>query len=714
MFIASCWRIALAMSLLPFIAVNAPASDSFDYLTPSPTGNAIHAAWSPDGGATTWFVGDGGLILQRSASGTTIVPSGTLAPLRAVHGTGPDDIWAVGGSALAETPEEKSVILHFDGSAWVRRGILAAGLPATLNTSYEVRDVYAAGSQPGDVWAVGAGGLPWRWQGGTSWTTEQVAIDYARFPNARYGELVALFGFSGQDVFAVGSFGTVLRRDASGWSLMRQFETEQPGYTGSSTSFNLLQDVWGPDTNHVFACGNSGQVYLLDRSRVVPEWRQVNDGGFIFSAYDLSAMAGTGPDDVWFVGAGGVLRRWYGAGTPEGLQVFDAVTGDNKMRAVILPTDAGDYLVAGQAGLLERLDPSLPRLMPLHTPARTTSLLRHAGWTDRLWLAPEITDAASGVFTWDQGEMKTHPVAGLAEGPVTVFETFADDDIWLATTNLPYSSIMRYDGSNWSPGQIPGNYGWPIVGMARTGTGSYAILRGANWADGIDGYGGHPCHVGSNALGCLDPSLTRENFYLDMASDDTGAVWAVGASVEETASGSGVWRVTGGRVVSGRNDTWATPVALGQDVLNAVAAGAGHVVAVGENRTAVHSRNGGPWLPVAGITRRPPVNDQPLETFVNVVHAGNGVFYAVSNTGSGWTDGSKGFLWRIENGRGTLIGGGYSSRLYALAADPVQDATFVGGSAGAVLTDLLDFVEPAVRRRGPQPLLPVILLLLEE
>jgi hypothetical protein len=30
------------------------------------------------------------------------------------------------------------------------------------------------------------------------------------------------------------------------------------------------------------------------------------------------------------------------------------------------------------------------------------------------------------------------------------------------------------------------------------------------------------------------------------------------------------------------------------------------------------------------------------------------------------------------------------------------------------LTDLLDFVEPAVRRRGPQPLLPVILLLLEE
>lgn len=713
MFIALYWRAVVTAMLLPLAAVS-PASDTFDYVTPRPTGDTIHAAWSPDGGATTWLVGDGGLILRRTATGTTRVASGTRSPLRAVHGTGASDIWAVGGSALAETPEEKSVILHFDGSTWNRRGMLAAGLPATLSTSYEVRDVYAAGAQPGEVWVVGSGGVPWRWQGGSGWTSEPVSIDYARFPNARYGDLRALFGFAKDDVFAIGSFGTVLHRDASGWSLMRQFETEQPGYSGSSTSFNLLQDVWGPGPDHVFACGNSGQVYLLDRTRAAADWEKVNDGGFIFSAYDLSAMAGSGPDDVWFVGAGGVLRRWYGAATPEGLQVFDSVTGDFLARSTIVPTTTGGYLVAGQAGLIERLDPAVPQLTALHEAASPTSLLSRAGWADRLWLAPSRTDAATGVYTWDQGAMNAHPIPGLAEGPVTVFETFAADDIWLATTNLPYSSIMHFDGSRWGPGQIPGNNGWPIVGMARSTAGGHAILRGANWAEGMTGYGGNPCHVGASAPGCLGPGLTTENFYLDITSDDAGGFWAAGASVEQTAPGSGTWRVTGGRVVSGSNNGWSAPVDLGPDVLNAVAAGAGHVLVVGENRSALYSYNGGPWQPVAGITRRPPVNDQPLETFVDVVHAGNGVFYAVSNTGSGWTDGDRGHVWRIENGQGTLVGGGYSSRLYGLTTDPAQGATFASGSAGAILTDLPDFIEPAVLTPRAETLLPVILMLLED
>jgi hypothetical protein len=705
--------VVFATALVTLLLAGSLASASWDYLSPSPSGNTINAGWSPDGGTTTFFVGDGGLILKQSAAGAEIMDSGTLSPLRAVHGTSAVDIWAVGGSALAETPEEKSIILHFDGVEWTRMGMLSAAQPAELSATYEARDIYAAGSQPGEVWAIGWGGVPWRWQGGTDWVSEPVNIDYQAFPQAQYGDLNALFGFSANDIFAVGSYGTVLHRDAAGWQLVRQFETEQPGYSGSSTSFNLLQDVWGPDADHVFACGNAGQVYRLDRSQATPEWQRINEGGFIFSAYDLSAMGGSGPEDVWFVGAGGVLRHWHGPDTPEGLDNYDSLTGDYKKRSTLVETASGEYWVAGQGGLIEKFASATPSLTPWSTPTGSDALLKYAGWAGRLWMAPDRTDAESGVYTWERGKLRTHQVPGLLDGAVTVFETFAADDIWLVTTTLSQTSVMQFDGASWKSMPIPGNYGWPISGAARSAPDGYAILRGLNWAEGMGESGGNPCYVGSTALACLNPLLARDGFYLDIIADEDARFWAVGASVEETSAGSGAWRATGGRVVSGDNGTWSLPVELGPDILNAVAAGAGHVVAVGENRAAYYAFNGGPWQPVAGIDRRTPVNGDAIESFANVIHAGGGVFYAVSNTGSGWTDGNKGFIWRIENGQGQRVAGGYTSQLFGLAAEPNQGIVFASGSAGAVVTNDLAFSEQQVGAIGVDVLLPLIMLLLD-
>jgi hypothetical protein len=683
-------------------ALSAWGTETWSYHSPSPTGNSIRDAWSPDGGTTVYFVGDGGLILKKVGTTYTTMESGTTAPLKGIHGTSATDIWAVGGSSLGETPQERSVILHFDGNVWSSRGLLTLNNPPVLSSTYDVYDVFAADAS--HVWVVGWNSQPWRWTG-TTWAMENVNI---ALPNYQWGNLASIFGFSSSDVYAVGSWGTVLHFDGSQWSAQRQFETEDAPSSGSIT-FNLLQSVWGPNANYVFASGNSGQVYQLDRTMQNPNWVKINAGGFIFTAYSLSRMAGSSQNDVWFAGSGGVLRHWSGPGTPEGLEVHD--TTPALAREALLRKTDGTYLLGGERGTIESLNPAAPTPVPLNIPSNTAYNLKYAGWTGKLWLVPEYSDAATGVFTWNGGRMTKRPIPGLVAGQVTAFAAFAKNDMWIATTDVTNHSLKRWNGSSWQDWMPPGYYSNQppeVSGVAKTSSGSYVLLNGRYWASGGGTTGGNPCFVGEQNLDCLVSTLTENYFFYDLATDDTGKVYAVGAKVIEEPPASRSWKVSGGRVVVGQNGAWSTPADLGIDELRAVATGGGYVVAVGENRTAFYSTNGTAWLPIQGITRRPPPDDvNPAETFVDVVHAGNGVFYAIGKTSSHWTDGGKSFIWRIANGSGTLLGGGYTSVLSGLATDPTQGVTFAVGSTGSVLSNMHGF------REQSSSITPILTLLLD-
>ncbi|HCF61585.1 MAG TPA: hypothetical protein DFS52_26765, partial [Myxococcales bacterium] len=62
--------------------------------------------------------------------------------------------------------------------------------------------------------------------------------------------LTAVRGASAQDVWAVGSYGTVLRRQGGGaW-------TVQP----TATEDTVLQGVWGASVNDVWAVGTEGVI----------------------------------------------------------------------------------------------------------------------------------------------------------------------------------------------------------------------------------------------------------------------------------------------------------------------------------------------------------------------------------------------------------------------------------------------------------------------
>lgn len=636
------------------------------YLAPRPTGNTIYDMYTPDGGATVYFVGDGGLILKKVGSKYTFMNTGTTAPLRGIHGNGPGNIWSVGGDGAAGTVSDpsRSVLLHFDGTSWTPT---QPPQWEGWDGLYPMADVWTSPS--GKAYAVSRdSSIPAKWNSTQNqWEFENVSDPNHILVNSC--SLNAIFGFADDDIYAVGSYGTILHRDAWGWTPLVQFEN-----TPSSMTFNLLQAVWGPDADHVFTCGNSGQVYRLIKSQS-PTWEKVNQGGFIFTGYDLERMDGTGADNIWFVGAGGVIRQWNG--TIDNLVVHD----DPKAigRNGILRTGANAYLLAGNKGLIENFDSTSATRQTLNTPVSVDTPWKAVAFGSSLWLAPQWTDPTVGIYAWDSGKMSKHAISDLpTNSMVMTFKAFSGSDMWLSVldTNTFLGLTKRGDGTSWTTWTPPGTYGstMPLLDVVKTADGGYAILQ---YHNGV----GLPCVVGAESLTCLDSMKPESYNYLAMAASPNGDIHAVGK---------------GGRVALWRNGSWTTSIVGSDgDDLTAVAATTNMIVTVGVNGCAFYTTNGTSWQPVSGITRiPPPQTDKPLQTFSAIVHAGSGgIFWAAMNTSSIYTDGGKGFLYRITNGKGERVEGGFSNPINSLASAPSQRAVFAAGDHGSIMTTNPSFHE---------------------
>jgi hypothetical protein len=81
------------------------------------------------------------VMLHWDGTSLSAVPSGSTQNLAGLWGSGPDDVWAVGGQGLGEYVST----LHWDGHRW---------------TASVGDDVLMAvwGATPRDVWAVGHSG----------------------------------------------------------------------------------------------------------------------------------------------------------------------------------------------------------------------------------------------------------------------------------------------------------------------------------------------------------------------------------------------------------------------------------------------------------------------------------------------------------------------------------------------------------------------------
>jgi hypothetical protein len=247
-----------------------------------------------------------------------VVLSGLRGTLLCVWGTGPSDVFAVGGPRGNGTP---AVILHYDGVSW--RDLAPGG----TDTFW-----WAHGTSSSDVWAVGENGRIVHWDGGA----------FTEHASGTTATLYGVWAAAPNDVWAVG--GTPGKGTAAPNDVVLHFDGA--AWTPSPTPMALGRTffkVWGSAPDDLYVVGEAGTVW----HRTKPSGWSLESQPPIATA-TLLTVAGCGPGEVYAVGGRDVLRsdgaRWT--------RLDVALTNDVNGVACGAP---GAVAIVGFGGLKQRL-----------------------------------------------------------------------------------------------------------------------------------------------------------------------------------------------------------------------------------------------------------------------------------------------------------------------------------------------------------------------
>jgi len=259
------------------------------------------AVWGANAG-DAWAGGAGGVLLHWNGT-AWMVASGLGANIRGIGGSGPGDVWAVGDYGTA----------RYDGSTWTSQG-------GWGGDSYNAVWAYS----PTEAWTVSSG-YPLRWNG-TQWHRELNGEDLAI---SSYG----VWGTGPGDVWAVGN-GHFVHWDGSSWAYA----------TGDG---NYLESVWGTSTTNAWAVGGTSSSTSKTVHWDGGAWSLVPNPGASY----LFGVSGSGPDDVWAVGANGTAVHWDGGAWSS---VPSGVSSAALPRALtaVWAAGANDAWAVGSRGLL--------------------------------------------------------------------------------------------------------------------------------------------------------------------------------------------------------------------------------------------------------------------------------------------------------------------------------------------------------------------------
>jgi hypothetical protein len=268
--------------------------------------------------------------------------------LMAVWGSGKNDVWAVGS---------RGTILHWDGTAWVPTP------SGSKQTFFAV-----AGKGPNDVWAVSSRDVVRRssgFAGGTAaWTpAPAVAPTYAPYPPQVWNEslLLSLWTSSGGDVWVAGEPYPVLLDGNTRPTNMNLWRRTVAGEWdhGVVADGIVIRGLWGSAPGDVWAVGGVAGTSTKRSGKTFHTTGIAKDGAPVWTEFDsqsradLTAVWGSGPNDVWAVGESGAVRHWTNA-TPKRWEIVEVPT-ERDLRAV-WGTGPNDIWVVGDFGTILHFD----------------------------------------------------------------------------------------------------------------------------------------------------------------------------------------------------------------------------------------------------------------------------------------------------------------------------------------------------------------------
>lgn len=287
-------------------------------------GAALRSVWG-DQWSDLWAVGEKGVILHH-----VLRPEGLgwykqnvvmgNNDLIAVWGRGPQDVWFAG----------KANVLHFDG--FVFQQLVPNDLPATFGNA---------------IWGDPDGGL----RIATGEPTDQLfslvgSTWTAAYPDPKKkDQLHALFGTSSADIWVGGSSSILTHFDGGKW--------------GSATfgegvpRILTLSSIWGAGAASYWGVGAPNGTFLRYDGNKDLTWTDatpqlpvaLRDKGF-------SGVSGSGPNDVWAAGDGGVVAHFDGA-------AWSAIPGGSLTKDYkgVFLVEPGSVWIVGNDGALVRYQP---------------------------------------------------------------------------------------------------------------------------------------------------------------------------------------------------------------------------------------------------------------------------------------------------------------------------------------------------------------------
>ena len=548
--------------------------DGWCWDVPFPQGCDLAAVWAFSA-TEAWFVGTKGTILHLSDGHWQAAVSPTTRDLKAIWASGPADIWAVGTQAN---------LLHYDGHAWT----LEHGTPVDPEPVDGGFDAAADASDAGDA---GPPGLP-------------DGRDY-----------LGIFGVSNDDIWLVGTKGTIAHYDGDTWIATQGVTT------------GTVRTGWASASDNVYIAGDS-LVFRYDGE----VWAKV-DPGITRSWYDID---GTSEEDVWLVGSGNYYAHFNGskwandrfpggtaytvvADTAESAWGFgdhglawhwdgeswtSVSTGTRQTIWGSSRYSAGKFLVAGSSGAIVQWDNDARAVL---TQSFDTNFLGIAGTaSDDIWVV---------------GDSVLHgntEVWGLEAPPVnrSLFAVWAgaQDNVWAVGTGgtilgrsligwvVTSSPTEEWLRGVWGAGS---GAGW-VVGDKGTILG---LINGASWS-------AVPSGTTADLYGVWGPSSAEAWAVGDKGTilhftagqwkpaaveiGDAGAPFRGTLHAVWGSAASDVWAVgSQGAKLHYNGSVWRVVDAGAEDTLNAVwGRSATDIWAVGTSGTILHY-NGSSWEPSA-------------------------------------------------------------------------------------------------------------------
>jgi hypothetical protein len=470
---------------------------------------------------------------------------GSSVVFQGVWGSASDDVWVVATGVARNGPSSPfSAVLHWDGSDWLMADWSSAFQPnASTSTQASLYGIW--GSAVDDVWTVGSGGTVVHWNG-SHWSS---------FASITSADLRAVWGSSAQDVWAVGAKGTILHYDGEGWLVT----------PAAATTADLFA-VWGSSADSVWAVGARGTILHWTGSA----WSAVASGIDV----SLGGVWGSGPRDVWAVGAGGTVLHWDGsawsaAAWSDGSK-WDLVAvwggGADDVWAVGAPTWAypqGSYPYS--SGGIAHWDGVAWSTVPI----RSMSSL-NAVWGS----------ASNNVWAVGGGSLRWNGTDWLRSDPArsNLYAAWgtAANDVWALGE---YGIVVHWDGDGWSTALDP-------LAEKKSGcAGNRAYGSGAIW-----GSGAHDVWATTETTDLLHWNGSVWSTVPTGASGSLVSLWGSGAS--------DVWAVgCKGRIAHWDGRTWSEVPSPTRSALLAVSGTAPHDVwAAGEAGVVVHW-DGARWSP---------------------------------------------------------------------------------------------------------------------